>query len=127
MADHAQVKSRPVCIAGMHRSGTSMVARLLNLCGLYLGPENELPTTGQDNPEGHWENIHFAKVNEELLAHWGGGWDLPPAMPTLGGLRADLLPLQQNARAVIEKFSRHALWGWKDPRNSLTLPFWQQL
>jgi len=28
----------------MHRSGTSMVARLLNLSGLYLGAEHELVT-----------------------------------------------------------------------------------
>ena len=31
-----------ICIAGMHRSGTSMITRLLNLCGLYLGPKTEL-------------------------------------------------------------------------------------
>ena len=27
----------PICIAGMHRAGTSMVARLLEGCGLDLG------------------------------------------------------------------------------------------
>ncbi len=31
-------KNDVICIIGMHRSGTSMVARLLNLCGLDLGP-----------------------------------------------------------------------------------------
>ena len=33
---------QPISIVGMHRSGTSMVARLLNLCGLYLGTPEEL-------------------------------------------------------------------------------------
>jgi hypothetical protein len=42
----------PVCIAGMHCSGTSMVARLLNLCGLYLGPEGELLPSTPDSPGG---------------------------------------------------------------------------
>src|SRR5437867_7206738 len=31
------------------------------------------------------------------------------------------------ARLLIERFSSAGLWGWKDPRNSLTLPFLQDL
>jgi GT2 family glycosyltransferase/glycosyltransferase involved in cell wall biosynthesis len=31
------------------------------------------------------------------------------------------------ARLLIERFNSGGLWGWKDPRNSLTLPFWQDL
>ncbi len=31
--------SRPVAIVGMHRSGTSMVAKLLQQAGLNLGDE----------------------------------------------------------------------------------------
>ena len=31
------------------------------------------------------------------------------------------------ARLLIERFNSAGLWGWKDPRNSLTLPFWQNL
>src|SRR4029078_4409137 len=31
------------------------------------------------------------------------------------------------ARLLIEKFDSAGVWGWKDPRNSLTLPFWQNL
>ena len=32
----------PICVAGMHRSGTSMVSRLLYQGGLYLGPDSEM-------------------------------------------------------------------------------------
>jgi hypothetical protein len=70
----------PICIAGMHRSGTSMVARLLNLCSLYLGPETELVGAAPGNEEGFWENGLFVRLNEDALAQLGGGWDLPPAM-----------------------------------------------
>ena len=69
-------KKLPICIAGMHRSGTSMVARLLNLCGLYLGPESELSPPAPDNPEGYWENKHFVGINDRILAHLDAGWDL---------------------------------------------------
>ena len=31
------------------------------------------------------------------------------------------------ARLLIEGFDSAGVWGWKDPRNSLTLPFWQDL
>src|SRR5207244_3498372 len=31
------------------------------------------------------------------------------------------------ARLLIERFDSAGLWGWKDPRNSVTLPFWQNL
>lgn len=30
-------KQKVVCILGMHRSGTSMIARVINLMGIYLG------------------------------------------------------------------------------------------
>src|SRR5439155_5522042 len=31
------------------------------------------------------------------------------------------------ARALLAEFEEHEPWGWKDPRTSLTLPFWQTL
>ena len=40
---------------------------------------------------------------------------------------AGLDPLRMKARLLIERFDSAGLWGWKDPRNSLTLPFWQDL
>jgi hypothetical protein len=52
----------PVCIAGMHRSGTSMVTRLLHMCGLFLGSEDDLYPQAPDNLEGFWEDTHFVRV-----------------------------------------------------------------
>ena len=69
----------PICVAGMHRSGTSMVARLLSLCGLYLGPDKELSRGAPDNTEGFWEHPDFVRLNDQLLALVDAGWDLPPA------------------------------------------------
>ena len=46
-----------VCVAGAHRSGTSMLARLLHSCGLYLGPDTDLMPGRADNPDGFWENL----------------------------------------------------------------------
>ena len=79
-----------------------------------------------DNPEGFWEHLGFVALNDELLSELGGAWDLPPgADEDFTSARLD--PLRLKARLLIEKFDSASVWGWKDPRNSLTLPFWQQL
>jgi GT2 family glycosyltransferase/glycosyltransferase involved in cell wall biosynthesis len=115
-----------ICIAGAHRSGTSMVTRLLHRCGLELGPESDLMPPQADNPEGFWEHLGFVALNEELLNELGGAWDLPPNADE-NFTHARLDPLRMKARLLIERFDSARVWGWKDPRNSLTLPFWQDL
>jgi len=116
-----------ICVAGMHRSGTSMITRLLNLCGLYLGPEDELAPAALDNEAGFWENRHFVRLNEEVLAQFGGGWDLPPTMPEGWQTQSEIIPFRNDAAELIERFSTYEIWGWKDPRNSIMLPFWKGL
>jgi hypothetical protein len=116
-----------ICIAGMHRSGTSMVARLLNLCSVYLGSANEILGPRLDNEAGFWENSQFLRLNEEVLAQLGSGWDLPPNVTEGWESREEIIPLRNKAAELVRQFSPHELWGWKDPRNSLMLPFWKGL
>ncbi len=121
-------KSQVICVAGSHRSGTSMVTRILNLCGVFLGEENKLMPAHPDNPHGYWENLDFVNLNKALLERIGGGWDfLPATLPENWVETFELTDLFQMATAVLEQFNNYNLWGWKDPRNSLTLPFWKQL
>ena len=103
-----------------------MVTRLLHCCGLELGPQSELMPPQADNPEGFWEHLGFVAINDELLSELGGAWDLPPR-PNEDMTSGRLDPLRLKARLLIEKFDSASVWGWKDPRNSLTLPFWRQL
>ena len=103
-----------------------MLTRLLHACGLYLGPKEELMPAQADNPDGFWEHLGFVALNDELLNELGGAWDLPPKRDE-NFAHARLDPLRMKARLLIEKFDSAGLWGWKDPRNSLTLPFWQNL
>src|SRR5438132_1605378 len=103
-----------------------MVTRLLHRCGLELGPESDLMPPQADNPEGFWEHLRFVALNDELLAALGGAWDLPPK-PDESFTGQLLNPLRLKARLLIEGFAPANVWGWKDPRNSLTLPFWQDL
>lgn len=115
----------PVCIAGMHRSGTSMVTRILHLNGLYLGQEAELGGPAPDNADGFWEHVRFRGLNEAILNELGGGWDCPPPLPEdWSGER--FAPLRTRANRIVQDFEDREPWGWKDPRNCLTLPFWLQ-
>jgi hypothetical protein len=114
-----------VCIAGMHRSGTSMVAGLLRRAGLYLGEEADLLPPAEGNPDGYFENSKFVELNEELLARLGGTYFGPPALAT--GWAEAAAALRDKAEDMLRGFAGHEPWGWKDPRNSLTLPFWTSL
>jgi len=103
-----------------------MLTRLLHAGGLYLGTKSELMPAQADNPDGFWEHLGFVALNDELLNELGGAWDLPPrADEDFKDARLD--PLRLKARLLIEGFDSSTVWGWKDPRNSLTLPFWQDL
>ena len=79
-----------------------------------------------DNPDGFWENVRFVGLNERLLAELGGAWDLPPAIT--GNFRSiQFDSLRQEAHTLFASFASGAAWGWKDPRNCLTLSFWKDV
>ena len=103
-----------------------MLTRLLHACGLYLGKKNELMPPQADNPDGFWEHLGFVALNDELLNALGGAWDLPPKADETF-TRPELDPVRLKARLLIEGLDSARVWGWKDPRNSLTLQFWQDL
>jgi hypothetical protein len=119
---------RVVCVLGMHRSGTSVVASLLERLGVRLGGPGDFLRPLPENPRGYWEHRGLKDVNEALLARLGGRWHSPPPFAN-GWHRTEALnELRTQARALLdEQFGESVLWGWKDPRTCLTLPFWKPL
>jgi hypothetical protein len=119
----------PVCVLGFGRSGTSLTMRLLNLLGVDVGPEADLlPAQDADNPRGYWEPRWMIDLNDEILAALGTPWQRPFDVEPGWEQRPELDPLRKRARELIEeKFGSAPLWGWKDPRTMLTLPFWRDL
>ena len=120
---------------GMHRSGTGLVANLLESLGLFLGAFKD----------ANHESYFFITINDWFLRISGGAWDNPYAF--------DRLMSNAEARRIILKHTRKTLksihrirytglkyyrtqdenleykihWGWKDPRNTITLPLWLDL
>jgi hypothetical protein len=118
-----------ICILGMHRSGTSALTRVLNLIGVELGADEALTTEPvADNPKGYWEHHELTAISDAILKRHGGSWDEPPLLPPGWETAAAIDDLRQRAQQLIQnQFAAVQLWGWKDPRTCLTLPFWQQL
>jgi hypothetical protein len=111
----------------MHRSGTSVVARLANLLGVCLGPERRLVKAAPDNPRGFWEHRGIFQINQRLLSRAGGSWKQVPNFEPGWQLAPELADLKGRARAVLDELAAAHIWGFKDPRTCLTLPFWQHL
>lgn len=114
----------PVAVVGMHRSGTSMVAKLLSQAGLHLGPDEALMPPAPENPEGFFEHLAFVALNDEVLNEAGAGWDCPPPADTVWA-SPDFDRHRERARALAVPLAKQGAWGWKDPRTSLTIPFWE--
>src|SRR5215213_6653579 len=119
-----KVPFRPVAIVGMHRSGTSMVAKVLQQAGLNLGDEADLMPPADENPEGFYEHLQFVKLNDAVLNVAGAGWDCPPTAD-FNWDDAALDSFRARARRLAAPLGERLPWGWKDPRTSLTLPFWR--
>ena len=113
---------RVLVITGMHRSGTSLMASLLQHAGVHVGDDllgNEFP----GNPRGHFEDRSFLDLHEDVLSARGLSSFVEPGT----SLAPFEEPYQQRARELIAAREEHALWGWKDPRTTLFLDSWHAL
>lgn len=125
----------PVIIIGMHRSGTSMIASMLEELGLYIGKKKE----------GNHEAVFFLELNDWMLRQSGGAWDNPEPFKYLlanekmrqlvkGYLEFSLRTPRVTSYLGLGNYLNYRSplnldipWGWKDPRNTYTLPIWQDI
>lgn len=114
----------PILVVGMHRSGTSLVTRMVETLGLFVGADLER------NHESRW----FMGRNEGVLRSVGATWDEPgPVDRVLADPERAVARLRRAwrspSRARYTGLRRLAgrPWGWKDPRTTLTAPLWLEL
>lgn len=110
----------------MHRSGTTLLVRLLEQLGFFPGWRRE------ENGEPWF----FLRRNEWLLRRAGGGWDRPlPVLALLAdpGFRAETAALFA-AEVRSSRFRGYGRggdlsgpWGWKDPRTTFLLEIWAEV
>jgi hypothetical protein len=117
-----------VFIVGMHRSGTSAAARMVNLLGVPIGdPADLIEADPASNPTGHWESRPLAELNDRLLANLGGSWSDPPDLAPGWAAEPPVAKMADEAREAFWSAYSNRPWAWKDPRLCLTLPFWRSV
>lgn len=117
-----------ICVTGMHRSGTSLLARVVNLLGVHLGSPEDHLKSNQANPTGYWEHRGVVRVANDVLAHLGGDWAGPPHLPPGWASDPSLAFLRERATTVLDQLRVDAdVVGFKDPRACLVLPFWREV
>lgn len=104
-----------VAVLGMHRSGTSAVARALNVFGVALG--EQLHAAAQDNEKGFWEDIDVVRLSDLALAHLGKSWTslAPLTDEDFAALQAAGF-VDEAAGLLAARLQAHPRYGFKDPR-----------
>lgn len=109
-------------ITGMHRSGTSLAAALLQRSGVFLG--DDLIGPGPGNRQGHFESQQIVALQEKALIDLGIN---PLGRPS--ARKPSFTPDQRAmAQQIIESHqTSHRPWGFKDPRAVFFLDQWRAL
>jgi GT2 family glycosyltransferase len=113
-------------ILGMHRSGTSALARVFSLLGAAL-PRHLLPP-GPGNPLGHWEPEHAVALHDQVLAA-AGTWvnDLHGPADNWFATPAASAFLAPMGTLIREEFADSPLFVFKNPRSALVFPLWRRV
>lgn len=111
--------NKTLVIAGMHRSGTSLVARFVHDSGYHLG--DDLFGATPSNPHGHYEDVAILAFHRRMLQRYWKNDVLVPTVPLLTA--AD----RQAAQELIERRRSRPHWGWKEPRTCLFFSLWYPL
>ncbi|MFT5484654.1 MAG: hypothetical protein ACI9GW_003322, partial [Halieaceae bacterium] len=116
----APLHKRNLLVLGMHRSGTSMIARAVTSLGFKVGSEDEVLAVQPDNPRGYFERRDVVALNERVLREAGGSW-YKPAVIDPGS--ADVY--RGEVAEIVAGLGQDP-WVIKDPRMVLTWPVWRE-
>jgi len=122
----SQQMKRFVLITGMHRSGTSFLARAMNLSGVHLGEINSFISndwiTLSDNLRGHWENKEILELTKKTFSYNKGSWDEPPKSIRVNS------KLGKKIKKCIDSLTKTSSLaaGFKDPRIIFLFESWQK-
>ena len=111
-------------VLGVYRSGTSALARVLNLCGAAL-PENVIAARLDINRKGFWETEAVVDLNARMLQRVGAAWNgIDVTLPSDGPVIDEFLVTGREILAG--EYNDEALILIKDPRMCVFAPIWDR-
>ena len=120
-------KVRIVVVLGMHRSGTSVITRGLQVLGVDLG-DNLMPASEGNNTKGFWEDVDINALNIEMLRFLKIDWHfVTPLQPSDVDALCNHGYLQRAIELLQKKTAGANVFGFKDPRVAKLLPFWKEV
>ena len=115
-----------IFVLGMHRSGTSAVARILNLMGVYFGGEQVSTGRSEQNVKGFWERRDVRDLNDDMLFSSQCDWDCVAEFD-LDNVPGETRSAYVDAAAdIVLNMDSHRPWFIKEPRLCLLFPIWRQ-
>ena len=112
-----------IIVAGMHRSGTSALTRMLGSLGCRL--PKTLLEPNEYNALGYWESSEISELNDAILESAGSSWDDWEAFHQGWYASPVADEFRGRARTVLEnEFGDSRLFVLKDPRVCRLLEFW---
>jgi len=121
------LKNTSIIVLGMHRSGTSAISGELERLGVFMGKNLFKPQKGVNN-KGFFENSKLVSFNELLLDELETSWDNPLSFLMKNQLHLlEEKYLQKANNLISSEYGQQELWGMKDPRVSMLLPFWMKV
>ena len=96
-------KIEPIIITGMHRSGTSIISKILINKGIFMGSKLD-PNS---------ESIFFQRINKWILSCIGSSWDNPQSLKDLESEDVNLIINRLN-KALDSRFSKSLFLGKKN-------------
>ncbi len=122
-------EGQPVIVLGMGRSGTSIIASLLEKSGVRM--YNRAVPAGEINPRGYFEDADFVAFHQELKQRTAANTESSFNSDT--PLVDEISPLEltdeivSRGEALLQQSQSAGLWGWKDPRTVLFTDLWLHL
>src|SRR5260370_33453248 len=121
------IRQRLIVVLGMHRSGTSTLTRALQAMGVELGSRLMPPVEG-NNDKGFWEDLDLYELNIEMLGALKRDWHyLAPVGEDFVELLCGKGLLSRAEELLRLKVGQSPVFGFKDPRVSMLIPFWQRV
>lgn len=113
-----------IVVLGMHRSGTSALAGVLNILGADV--PKKLMDPNPDNPKGYFESSAIYDLHRDLLKSAGARWDdwLPITPKWFTSSTAETFRAQAS-QTLTHEYGASRLFVLKDPRICRLVPFWQ--